>query len=161
MVELEQLLKPNKFKIILALLLLVPLSILIVFIFTSLFSISGMYYFSLYQLYHLSLYDLVVFSPILLVLALIGLFLAYLLSGFIDHYIPNRNAKIMIALISGIVTIILVYIIYKIISEPIICDPVHVSNHTEEYSLKFLNEVKINKEAVTESLNKCLKFYYR
>lgn len=155
MVNIEHVLKPNKLKIVLSL--------------SFFFVIFGI----IYLVFEIVVLPLIPYPIYLLFLipflfiSVIVLFISYLLGSFIDYYVQNRNFKIMIALFSGLISIAIIYIIYKMMSGPsgpsgpIICDPVHVPNQSEEYCIKLLNSVKIQKEAVVESLNRCLQNYYR
>jgi hypothetical protein len=106
---------------------------------------------------------LITLSPFLL----LGLILSYLLGCFIDHFIQNEKIKITIAITSGIISLLIVYIFYKIVTEPVICDPVHVptNNQTicdpvhqpnQAVGATVLDELDIDKSAVKNSLEQCI-----
>lgn len=147
MVQVSEILKPNKFKIILSALVLMP-------IFAILIAISDPYfwiYVSNYKFYSF-------FNQInWILLILVSLLLSYLLSSLIDTYIPNKNVKLTIAILSGFITLIIIYLFYKMVSEPVICDPVHKPSQGANYDSKLLNDISVDKKSVEESLKQCLE----
>ncbi|EKF84847.1 hypothetical protein A994_11652 [Methanobacterium formicicum DSM 3637] len=96
--------------------------------------------------------------------------LSYLFSCFIDYFVENDKIKISIAIISGIASIIIVYVFYKMVTEPIICDPVHIpaNNQTvcdpvhqqvqgKSYNIEVLDGLEVDKSMVKDSLNQCIQ----
>jgi hypothetical protein len=160
MADIRGLLYPNKFKVTLFLMLAIPCIALI----TVLLGSNYIYY-----NYYLSHFTYLFLMSILLFLVM-GLVLSYLLSCFIDHFIQNDKIKISIAIISGITSIIIVYIFYKMVTEPIICDPVHIpaNNQTvcdpvhqpiqgKSYDIDVLDGLEVDKSVVQESLKQCIQ----
>lgn len=149
--NIEDVLKPNGFKIILAFFFLIPSLFLVLIILGFFNSLFGSYDW--------------VNSPLLLPLTLIslgiGLLVSYTIGSLLDHHIQSRNIKILIALISGFISIIIVYVVYKMISEPVVCDPVHVPSGGKNYSYNLLENLKIDKETVRDSFNQCIQHYYK
>lgn len=159
MVSIRELLKLNKFKITLFLLLIIPCITLI----TVLLGRNYLYY--NYYLSHISY----IFLMSIFLFLMMGLVLSYLFSCFIDYFVENEKIKIGIAIISGIVSIIIVYVFFKMVTEPIICDPVHIpaNNQTvcdpvhqpiqgKSYDIEVLNSLEVDKSVVEDSLNKCI-----
>ncbi|MBI5460516.1 hypothetical protein [Methanobacterium sp.] len=160
MVNIRELLYPNKFKVTLFLLLAIPCITLI----TVLLGTNYNYY---------NYYPPHFTYPFLISLFLflaIGLVLSYILSSSIDHFIPNEKIKISIAIISGMTSIIIVYIFYKMVTEPIICDPVHIpaNNQTvcdpvhqpiqgKSYNIEVLDGLDVDKSLVEDSLTECIR----
>jgi hypothetical protein len=98
----------------------------------------------------------------------VGLVLSYLIGCIIDTSIQNEKIKITIAIISGIISLLIVYLIYRVITEPVICDPVHVPGNNQTIcdpvhtpsdksnSAHVLSELKVDKSAVENSLEQCI-----
>lgn len=163
MVDIKEFLYPNKFKITLFLLLIIPSVTLIIIIFGQNYIYSHYYYFYSSFLFVDLILFLISFSPFILG----GLILSYFLGCFIDYYVQNEKIKITIAIISGIVSLIIVYLFYKMITEPVICDPVHLPGNNQtvcdpvhkpsgSYSASVLGELKIDKSTVESSLKQCI-----
>ncbi|OPX57355.1 MAG: hypothetical protein A4E25_02255 [Methanobacterium sp. PtaB.Bin024] len=163
MVNIKEFLYPNKFKITLFLLLFIPSIALIILL------LGQNYIYSSYDYFYSSfiLVDALLFLTSISPFILLGVILSYFLGCFIDYYIPNEKTKITIAIISGIVSLIIVYIFYKMITEPVICDPVHVPSNNQtvcdpvhkpsgSYSALVLGELKIDKSAVENSFQQCI-----
>ncbi|MDP3066190.1 MAG: hypothetical protein Q8N08_05560 [Methanobacteriaceae archaeon] len=101
------------------------------------------------------------------VFIVVGLILSYLLGCFIDHYTHNDNLKIAVAIIAGVVSLLIIYILYKMVTDPVICDPVHVPNNTvcdpvhkptqNAHNLNGLNKLQIDNSVVKNSFQECLK----
>lgn len=97
-----------------------------------------------------------------------GFIISYILGCSIDNYIENKNLKIFIAVLSGIISLIIIYALYKMVTEPIICDPVHMpQNHTicdpvhqhaqgHIYSLDVLKDINVDSQAVKDSYQQCI-----
>ncbi len=164
MVNARELLYPNKFKITLFLLFAIPTTTLIIF----LLDINVIYL--NYNHFHSSLIlvNVLLFLISIFQFIVLGLILSYVLGCFIDNSIQNEKIKITIAIVSGIVSLLIIYALYKMVTEPVICDPVHVPNQTicdpvhqptqgESYGASGLNELKINKSAVENSLEQCIE----
>ena len=160
MVDVRELLYPNKFKVTLFLLLAIPCIAMITVLLGSDY-IYYNYYFS-----HISY----LFLMSILLILLMGLALSYLFSCFIDYFVENEKIKISIAIISGIASIIIVYVFYKMVTEPIICDPVHIpaNNQTvcdpvhqpvqgKNYNIEVLDGLEVDKSVVKDSLNQCIQ----
>jgi|GEM_PF-1812110 len=160
MVDIRELLYPNKFKVTLFLLLTIPCITLI----TVLLGSNYIYY-----NYYISHFTYLFLMSIFLFLVM-GMVLSYLLSCFIDYFIQNEKIKIAIAIISGITSLIIVYIFYKMVTEPIICDPVHIpaNNQTvcdpvhqpiqgKSYDIEVLDDLNVDKSMVKESLKECIQ----
>jgi hypothetical protein len=163
MVDLKGLLQPNKFKLTLFVLLAVPCITLIMAVFGRNYIYTGYKYFiSPFMLVNPALF-LISISPFLIV----GLVLSYMLGSLIDHYIQNQNLKIFIALISGMISLIIVYTVYKMVTEPIICDPVHVPQTIcdpvhepsagESYHFQVLKQIQVDSRVVEDSLQRCMQ----
>lgn len=162
MVDIKEFLFPQKFKITLFLLLAIPCIALITLLMGSFIYPDS-----------LSLFitvDTLLFLMSLFISIIIGLVLSYLLSCFIDYYIVNEKIKIFIAIISGITSLIIVYIFYKMMTEPVICDPVHIpaNNQTvcdpvhqpiagEKYNTNVLDSLNVDKLVVEESFQECIQ----
>lgn len=165
MVDVRELLKPNKFKLTLFLMLSIPSITLIIVILGRNYLNFGYNYFSSPFILVNPLLFLISISPFLVA----GLILSYLLGSIIDHYIQNENLKIFIALISGLISLIIIYILYKMVSEPIICDPVHMpQNQTicdpvhepgpeDSYHIQVLKEIKVDSQVVEDSFQQCIQ----
>lgn len=162
MVNIKELLFPQKFKVTLFLLLTIPCIALITLI-------MGNFIHPDSQSIYLTV-DTLLFLMSLFISIIIGLVLSYLLSCFIDYYIANEKIKIFIALISGITSLIIVYIFYKMMTEPVICDPVHIpaNNQTvcdpvhqpipgETYNTNVLDGLNVDKSVVEESFQECIQ----
>nr|WP_319372756.1 hypothetical protein [uncultured Methanobacterium sp.] len=160
MVDLRELLYPNKFKVTLFLLLVIPCIAMI----TVLLGNDYIYY--NYHFSHISY----LFLMNIFIFLVMGLVLSYLFSCFIDYFVENEKIKISIAIISGIASIIIVYVFYKMVTEPIICDPVHIpaNNQTvcdpvhqpvqgKSYNTEVLNSLEVDKSMVKDSLNQCIQ----
>lgn len=141
MTNIKDSLKPTKMKIILTLALLVPIAFLSSI---SLMIIS----FSLYGSGNLILFSIIT-----------GVLISYLISALIDNSTKNRTAKIIIASASGLISIIILYIIYKTLTEAIVCDPVHLSTRCEiKCEDIFKNSSTVTNEAqqkFTECMQRC------
>ncbi|MCK9150881.1 hypothetical protein [Methanobacterium alcaliphilum] len=143
----NEILKPNKFKIILAALVLIP-------IFTIILAILDFY--SGAEIINYRFYISLNHTLLPLIVG-ISLIISYLCGCFIDQYIPNKNVKLFIAIVSALITLIIIYIFYKMISEPVICDPVHKPSQGVDYDSKLLNNISVDKKTVHESFKKCLE----
>ena len=164
MVDLKEVLYPNKFKLILFILLFIPSVSLIVILFGQNQIYTDYNYFNS----SFFLVDLYLFLISVSFFLLGGLVLSYLLGCTIDTSIQNEKIKITIAIIACIISLLIIYLIYKVITEPVICDPVHVPGnnqtvcdpvHTpsdESYSANVLGELKIDKSAAENSLEQCI-----
>lgn len=162
MVDIKEFLFPQKFKVTLFLLLAIPCIALITLLMGSFIYPDS-----------LSLFitvDTLLFLMSLFISIIIGLVLSYLLSCFIDYYIVNEKIKIFIAIISGITSLIIVYIFYKMMTEPVICDPVHIpaNNQTvcdpvhqpiagEKYNTNVLDSLNVDKLVVEKSFQECIQ----
>jgi hypothetical protein len=165
MVDIKELLKPNKFKLTLFLMLSIPCITLITLILGRNYIYSGYRYFSSPFI----LVDPLLFLISISIFLVAGLILSYLLGSFMDHYIQNQNLKIFIAFLSGMISIIIIYILYKLVTEPIICDPVHMpQNQTicdpvhepgvgESYHTQVLKEIEVDSQAVQDSFQQCIQ----
>jgi hypothetical protein len=160
MVNIRKLFYPNKFKVTLFLLLAIPCIALITVLLGSEY---------IYYNYYLSHFTYLFLMNIFFFL-LMGLVLSYLFSCFIDYFVENEKIKIGIAIISGITSIIIIYIFYKMVTEPIICDPVHIpaNNQTicdpvhqpvqgKSYDIEVLDGFEVDKSVVKDSLNECIQ----
>lgn len=94
-------------------------------------------------------------------LLIVILVISYLIGAFMDHYIQNKTLKTLITIGLGIISIIFIYIMFRLLNEPVICDPVHVPSSTESYNMNLLNEIKADKNAVKESFAQCLENVYK
>lgn len=160
--DIKEFLFPQKFKVTLFLLLAIPCIALITLLMGSFIYPDS-----------LSLFitvDTLLFLMSLFISIIIGLVLSYLLSCFIDYYIVNEKIKIFIAIISGITSLIIVYIFYKMMTEPVICDPVHIpaNNQTvcdpvhqpiagEKYNTNVLDSLNVDKLVVEKSFQECIQ----
>lgn len=160
MADIRELIYPNKFKVTLFLMLAIPCIALITVL------LGGKF---IYYNYYLSHFTYLFLMSIFFFL-LMGLVLSYLFSCFIDYFVENEKIKIGIAIISGITSIIIIYIFYKMVTEPIICDPVHIpaNNQTvcdpvhqpvqgKSYDIEVLDGLEVDKSVVKESLNQCIQ----
>jgi len=162
MVDLKEVLYPNKFKLIFFILLFIPSASLIILLFGQNY-INYDYYYSSFIL--VDLFIILISISFFLV---VGMVLSYLLGCFIDYSIQNEKIKITIAIIAGIISLLILYLLYKMLTEPVICDPVHVPGnnqticdpvHTpsdDSYSANVLSELKIDKSAAENSLEQCI-----
>lgn len=163
MEDLKEFLKPNKIKLTLFLSLAIPLIILLIMIFSQNYSYTYYTYWASRCLVNPALF-LITISPLLLG----GLILSYLLGSLIDYYIQNRNLKIFIIIISGLISLGIIYVLYKMVTEPIICDPVHVppnqniSDPVHEpqnsgiYHTKMLQDIRVDAHGVKDSFERCI-----
>lgn len=162
MVSIKEFLYPQKYKVTLFLVLAIPCIALITLLIDNFIYLDSL---------SLSLtVDALVFLISIFLSIVIGLVLSYLLSCVIDCYIANEKIKIVIALISGITSLIIVYVFYKMMTEPIICDPVHIpaNNQTvcdpvhqpiqgESYHTNVLDGLNVDKSLVEESFQECIQ----
>lgn len=162
MVSIKEFLYPLKYKVTLFLVLAIPCIALITLLIDNIIYLDSL---------SLSLtVDALVFLISIFLSIVIGLVLSYLLSCVIDCYIANEKIKIVIALISGITSLIIVYVFYKMMTEPIICDPVHIpaNNQTvcdpvhqpiqgESYHTNVLDGLNVDKSLVEESFQECIQ----
>ncbi|AUB58457.1 MULTISPECIES: hypothetical protein [Methanobacterium] len=162
MVSIKEFLYPLKYKVTLFLVLAIPCIALITLLIDNFIYLDSL---------SLSLtVDALVFLISIFLSIVIGLVLSYLLSCVIDCYIANEKIKIVIALISGITSLIIVYVFYKMMTEPIICDPVHIpaNNQTvcdpvhqpiqgESYHTNVLDGLNVDKSLVEESFQECIQ----
>ena len=162
MVSIKEFLYPLKYKVTLFLVLAIPCIALITLLIDNFIHLDSL---------SLSLtVDALVFLISIFLSIVIGLVLSYLLSCVIDCYIANEKIKIVIALISGITSLIIVYVFYKMMTEPIICDPVHIpaNNQTvcdpvhqpiqgESYHTNVLDGLNVDKSLVEESFQECIQ----
>jgi hypothetical protein len=100
---------------------------------------------------------------------ILGIVLSYLISVIVDYYVTSQNTKIIIAFILGLCSIIILYLVYKFMTDPIICDPVHnPGNQTvcdpvhrnqqnDVNSLIQLKEIQVDVKEVSNSLEACLE----
>jgi hypothetical protein len=107
-------------------------------------------------------------DPIFIISISLGFIFSYILGCSIDNYIENKNLKIFIAVLSGIISLIIIYVLYKMVTEPVICDPVHMpQNHTicdpvhkhahgNIYSLDVLKDIKVDSQSVKDSYQQCI-----
>ncbi len=163
MVDLKKVLYPNKFKLIFFIILFIPSASLIMLFFGQYID-SEYYYFSSSFI----LVDIAVFLMSISFFLVVALVLSYIFGCIIDTSIQNEKIKITLAIVSGIISLLIVYLVYKMITEPVICDPVHVPGnnqtvvdpvHTpsdESYSAHVLNELNIDKTAAENSLEQCI-----
>ncbi|MFA0834280.1 hypothetical protein [Methanobacterium formicicum] len=160
MVDIRELLYPNKFKVTLFLLLTIPCIAMITVL------LGSDYFYYNYYFSHISYLFLMKIFTFLVT----GMVLSYLFSCFIDYFVENDKIKISIAIISGIASIIIVYVFYKMVTEPIICDPVHIpaNNQTvcdpvhqqvqgKSYNIEVLDGLEVDKSMVKDSLNQCIQ----
>lgn len=152
MVDIKKLMEPNGFKIIITILGFILLSTWTVAI------ISEEYIFD---------FTSSVISNLILVLIdiwwllIIILVISFLIGAFMDYYIQNKKLKALITIILAFISIISVYVMFRLLNEPVICDPVHVPSNTESYNMNLLNEIKADKNAVKESFARCLENIYK
>ena len=164
MVDLKEVFYPSRFKLIFFILLLIPFSSLVILLF------GQDYIYADYNYFYSSfiLVDLLLFLLSISIFLVVGIVLSYLFGCIIDTYIKNEKVKITIAIISGIISLLIAYMLYKMLTEPVICDPVHVpcNNQTvcdpvhtpsdESYNANVLSELKIDKSAAENSLEQCI-----
>jgi cellulose synthase/poly-beta-1,6-N-acetylglucosamine synthase-like glycosyltransferase len=161
MVKVKQILKPNKFKIILFLMLLIPFTTLSMTI-IGMFNVNP-------KTFPFYITTLILNDPIIFLISVVlGAMVSYILGCVLDHYIKNQGLKILIATISGIIALIIIYSLYKLVAEPLICDPVHlpqnntvsdpVHQHGQEniYSLDILKDIKVDHQSVQDSYQHCI-----
>ncbi|MDO5835329.1 MAG: hypothetical protein Q4P17_02370 [Methanobacterium sp.] len=165
MVNVKELLYPQKFKITLFLLLIIPCITLIIMLMVNFLYPDNNYYLSLKIPANTILFLISMFISLIT-----GLILSYILSCFIDYYITSAKIKIFIALISGTASLMIVYIFYKMITEPIICDPVHIPTNSqticdpvhqpiqgENYNTNVLDGLNVDKSKVEKSFQECIQ----
>lgn len=145
MVQLNKILEPNKFKIILSALFFIPILALLILISEPTF--LNYLDFGFYNPFNLSSLPLLI---------LVSIFLSYFSASFIDYKVASKNAKLTIAITSGLVSLLIMYIFYKMISEPIVCDPIHQPSQGTSYHSQILNDIKVDQKTVEESLKQCL-----
>ncbi|HOI39585.1 MAG TPA: hypothetical protein PL168_02550 [Methanobacterium sp.] len=163
MVDLKEVLYPNKFKIIFFIIIFIPFASLVMLFFGQYINANN-YYFSSSSI----LVDTAAFLMSISFFLVVGLVLSYLIGCIIDTSIQNEKIKITIAIISGIISLLIVYLIYRVITEPVICDPVHVPGNNQTIcdpvhtpsdksnSAHVLSELKVDKSAVENSLEQCI-----
>jgi ABC-type transport system involved in multi-copper enzyme maturation permease subunit len=145
MVQLNKILEPNKFKIILSALFFIPILALLLLIFKPNF--LNYVYFGFYNPFQV--YNLIM-------LAMISIFFSYFSASLIDYKVASKNAKLTIAITSGLVSLLIMYVFYKMISEPIVCDPIHQPSQGSSYHSQILNDINVDQKTVEESLKQCL-----
>ncbi len=144
MLQLNKILEPNKFKIILSTLFFIPILALLILISAIFLNYLDFGFYDPFNLSNLPL------------LVLVSIFLAYFSASFMEHYVDSKNAKLSIAITSGLVSLLIMYIFYKMISEPIVCDPIHQPSQGTSYHSQILNDIKVDQKTVEESLKQCL-----
>jgi hypothetical protein len=160
MADIKMVLYPNKFKIFLFLMLFIPCLTVIIAI------LGPNYAYKVFP-YYISSY--ILNNPIIFIISIsLGFIVSYILGCLIDNYIENKNLKIFIAVLSGIISLIIIYSLYKMVTEPVICDPVHMpQNHTicdpvhqhvqeNTYSLDVLKEINVDSQYVKDSYQQCI-----
>ncbi len=152
MVNLKKLMEPTGFKIILTILSFILFSAWTI----AITSEDYIFYFKSSVINNLIL----VLGNIWWLLIII-LVISYLIGAFMDYYIHDKNLKALITIGLGFISIISIYIMFRLLNEPVICDPVHVPSNTESYNMNLLNEIKADKNAVKESLAQCLENIYK
>lgn len=152
MADIREFLKPNKIKIILVLSMAIPIIILIITVFGLNFTYTDYNYLASHYLVNPALF-LITISLFLL----FGLILSYLLGSLIDYYLKNKNLKIFIAFISGLISLLIIYILYKMVTEPIICDPVHEPHTGGIYHTKMLKDIQVDGFSVQNSFERCIE----
>jgi hypothetical protein len=159
--DLRMILYPNKFKILLFLMLLIP------FITISLIIIGPFYV--PHKTFPYYILKIILHNPLIFLISIFsGMILSYITGCIVDNNIKNQGLKVVIATISGITTILIVYIFYKLVTEPVICDPVHlpqnntvsdpVHQHGQEniYSLDVLRDIQVDSQSVQDSYQQCI-----
>ncbi len=163
MVDARKLIYPNKFKLTLFLVLAIPCITLIILILDS----NNLYYDLRYFYPSINSYNPFYIIISILIFLFLGLIISYILGCLIDYSIPNEKIKITIAILSGFISLLIIYLIYKMVTEPIICDPVHLpaNNQTicdpvhqpsQAVSANALDDLSIDQLAVQSSLEECL-----
>lgn len=164
MVKFSEFLKPNRFKIILFFLLSIPCITLLIAALG-----QGYIYNNLYHFSSLASRQPLVFAMLIFVFSVVGMVFSYILGSLIDHFIQNERLKIIIAVVSGILTLLIIYTIYKMVTEPVICDPVHYPNNQticdpvhepgqgETYSTHALKNLEVDSSTVKDSFWKCIE----
>jgi len=161
MADIKMVLYPNKFKIFMFLMLFIPCLTVIIAILGPTYTYSHIFP------YYISSY--ILNNPIIVIISIsLGFIFSYILGCSIDNYIENKNLKIFIAVLSGIISLIIIYSLYKMVAEPVICDPVHMpQNHTicdpvhqniqgNIYSLDVLKEINVDSQYVKDSYQQCI-----
>ncbi|MBZ2164562.1 hypothetical protein [Methanobacterium spitsbergense] len=159
MVDIKMVLYPNKFKIFLCLMLFIPCLTVIIVILGPTYAYSKVFlYFS----------SIILNDPIFIISIFLGFILSYILGCSIDNYIENKNLKIFIAVLSGIISLIIIYALYKMVTDPVICDPVHMpQNHTicdpvhknaqgNIYNLDILKDINVDSQSIKDSYQQCI-----
>lgn len=152
MVDAKKLMEPNGFKIIISILSFILLSTWTVAI------ISEEYIFD---------FTSSVMNNFILVLGniwwllIIILIISFLIGTLIDYFIQNKKLKSLITILLGFISIISIYIMFRLLNEPVICDPVHIPSNTESYNMNILKDIKADKNVVKESLAQCLENIYK
>jgi hypothetical protein len=168
MVNVREILKPEKFKVTLFLMLAIPCVTVITVILSPLYALYYPFYFRISPYFFLN--EPLPFLGLITILVVMGLVVSYILGSLIDHYVQNEKLKIIIAVISGIISIVIVYALYKMVSEPLICDPVHLPNNNqtvcdpvhkpssgENYHINILRGIEVDGEVVKDSFQKCIQ----
>lgn len=157
MVGVRELLEPTQLKITLFLVLIIPCISLTLL--PLVFLVQDFYYagYSSSPLF----FDFIVIA------VLIGLILSYLLGSLLDYFIQSERIKIIIAFFAGMISLLIVYSLYKMLTEPVICDPVHTPNQTllepvqppipGVESVDELMDLDIDVSAVKSSFQECLQ----
>lgn len=148
MVNAGELLKPNGFNISLCLLTFILLSMITVMFIDPSYDL----YFSSSKLDFLTEFILETWAVLLLILVI-----SYLFGASADYYVSSKKIKYMIIVFLGLATIISIYITYKLLAEPVICDPVHVPSQTESYNINLIKNIKIDEDTVKDSFHQCLQ----
>lgn len=132
MVDFKEFIKPTKFKIIMFLVLLVP-SFYISYIFLAI-TFRNM--------------------PLLFIL---GFLISYGIGSILDYSIKNNTVKIIMASIVGFVSLVLAYIAYKMYSEPMICDPVHIPTECETACREIIQGVTNRTAEINQKFQECMQ----
>jgi hypothetical protein len=158
MVRMSELLEPTKFKITLFLMLIIPCVSFILLTFA--FLVQNVPFDGIY-------FDSPLFLEFIVVTVLSGLILSYLSGSILDHFIKSERVKIIIAVFSGIISILIIYTLFKMVTEPVICDPVHNPNQTicdpvhqpshGADSVEKVMDLEVDGSAVKSSFKECLQ----
>ncbi len=139
---IKEFLKPNWMKIILSITWLVPVLIFCFILFGG------------------------INAQAILLIFIIAIIISYAIGSCLDYFIRNKTVKIIIASLSGLLSIAISYIVVRSITgamvcdpvhNPIICDPVHQPSQCEAACNKIMDQATNVTDVVSQKFQECLQ----
>lgn len=95
--------------------------------------------------------------PFLLISTIV---LAYVFANILDYFLKTKKAKIIAASILGAISLVGAYIVVKLYTEPMICDPVHISTGCETNCSKIIENVTNRSSQLMDKFHECMNKCY-